>query len=459
MEAPAIAETLPTEILERIFSYSTHEDVVLSIQNVCSRWRQVAQNSCLWEHLEYSPDRSMSWKKIVEILKISPKLQKLIIKQGDDSVLQAITDNCAELRKLELNWDRYLGVNFIEDLREKCQKIEYLHIGNKVLENSRMCKAVGNFTNLKVLIVNGLHARRVPINIKPIAGCMKLEHFEFQAYDFKMKDLHYLLFMRKDTLHTLGVCCCSKSGECVLPAVATCKLKSLTLFDYWECRKNEEKIKYFGHLKTVRALTIEGLCDKTSDRIEKIFENGNMSQLRDLRLYVSRYFDDCITDVVSSNCPLLQTLTLDNCREMSDASLKNFHNFKELNSLTISGMNAVTNAGIFHLQDLHNLNCLGIADCRLSKQGYESMLGLSTLRELRLWRQDLAEFPWNLIPRQMKYLRCLGIYNCRNVDMCAIEKLKRLPALNVSYQEMEDMEDMDMFLKRRFMGSVIFETS
>ncbi|XP_067015804.2 F-box/LRR-repeat protein 2 [Anabrus simplex] len=429
------AEVLPSEVLETIFSYCTHRDLVLSIQNVCSRWRELVQTTRLWKNVVYCPGEDASSEEVVEMLKISPKLQNIIFKvKCDDRVLQAITDNCAELRKLQISGLPDLDLKFIKNLQENCPKVEHMSIPHPVLTDLDKCEVVGRFTNLRVLLLTGSPVTRFLINLKPVADhCKELEQLVFENAKFEINDLNYLLCMRKGTLHTLGVCCCNESGECVLPAVSLCKLKSLSLFNYWHCHRHHKKIEHFGQLKTVRVLKIGNLWGVTSDHIKQIFENENMRQLVELSIRYSRYFGDNVIEVIVRNCPLLRNLTVKSCRKMTDASLKIMCNFKELNYLCIHGNNCVTDTGIFHLRDVQGLNCLRIGWCRrLTKVGLGNIAQLSTLRYLSLEWQNLAEFPWDLILRHMRYLRCLGIYHCRNVDICAIEKLKTdLPYLNV----------------------------
>ncbi|XP_067014906.2 F-box/LRR-repeat protein 2 [Anabrus simplex] len=429
------AEALPSEVLERIFSYCTQKDLVQSIQNVCSRWREVAQSTRLWKRVTYCPSENTSSEQIVKMLKISPKLQNLILKiEHGDAVLHAITENCAELKKLQISELPDLDLNFLKNLQEKCPKVEHLSIPDTVLTDLDKCEVVAKFVNLKVLILTRFREKRGSVYLKPLADhCKELEHLEFQHMKFEMNDLRHFLCMRKGTLHTLGLRCCSESGECVLPVVSTCMLETLSLFSFSVCCRHAEKIKYFRRLKTVRALTIEDLQFTKPDLIKKIFENENMAQLRKLSLYRAYSFNDEVTDVIVTNCPLLQSLTLDLCEMMTDASLKMVTNFKQLSSLTLSTNNKITDAGIFHLQDVKGLNYLRIECCeRVTKLGMNSIVNLSTLRDLKLRRQDLSEFQWDLIPHNMKYLRCLDINSCGE-DIVAIKKMKRqLPGLRVS---------------------------
>ncbi|XP_068086630.1 F-box/LRR-repeat protein 2-like isoform X2 [Anabrus simplex] len=428
----AAVNSLPSEVLETIFAHCTCRDLLQSIQNVCSRWREVAQSTRLWKDVTYCPEYKARSEEVVKMLKISPNLQNITLEDSfDDTVLQAITENCAELRKLEILTLPDLDLNFLKTLQEKCPKVQYLSIPHSVLTDFDKCEVVGKFTNLKVLNLTGDPDTNTSLILKPVADhCKKLEHLEFWTDRFEMNDLRHLLCMRKDTLHTLGVCCCNESGECVLPALSICELKSLSLFNYSDCWRHYEKIEYFGKLKTVRALSITDFnSEDESDDLKEIFENENMAQLAELKLILSTYFDDYVTEVLIKNCPLLKDLSLISCYRMTDASFKMITNFKELNSLTMSDTSFVTETGILHLQSVKYLKCLKISICKV---GLRNIVKLSKLRHLSLEWQDLAEFPWDLVPHHMQNLQCLQIYHCRNVDTCALEKLKTvLPSLKV----------------------------
>ncbi|XP_067013899.2 uncharacterized protein [Anabrus simplex] len=414
-------ESLPNEILEKIFSYCTHKDLVQSIQNVCSWWREVAQSASVWQHFEYCPKHNTSSEQIVEMLKLSPKLQNMVLKNKyDDRILQAITENCAELRKLEIESPADIDLKFIENLQGKCPKVEFLRIPHQFLTD---CGDVGKFTNLKVLLLTGSQMKNLEINLEPLANnCKKLERLEFLSTNFKMNDLRYLLSMRQDTLRTLGISCCNMFGECVLPALSTCDLRSLSLFFYGACERHYNKIDNFERLKTVRVLTIRNFYDDDSDRVKQY---ADVAQLMELRLY-GYHFEDDIIKIIVKKCPVLNHLALISSMKITDASLMIIRKCKELCSLNIFCNNCVSDTGIIHLHHVQSLKYLRIAWCsNLTKQGYVNILKLSSLRALNLELQDLAEFPWDLIPIQMNNLRHLGIYRCNNVDRSAVEELKR----------------------------------
>ncbi|XP_067008319.2 F-box/LRR-repeat protein 2 [Anabrus simplex] len=440
MEATMIsmAETIPDEVLERIFFYCPYEDLVQSVQHVSTRWRQVVQSVHLWKDIVYCPRTEASDKRIVDMLKMSPKLQAVVFRSAhSEEVLQALTENCAELKKLEICGFQCVTKVFLRSLLEKCPKLEDLRIPDSVLSDPEMGEIVGKFKYLKTLHCAINLKTDSYTHLKPIADhCEKLEYFEFRNIRFKVFDLRDLIWMRRELLHTLGVRCCNETGQCVLPIISHCKptaLKSLYLYGYCSCRY-ESKAEHLGRLNSVTALTLEGLRYVHSDDIITIFRKGNLRQLRELHIYASYYYNDSVTDAIIENCPLLQNLTLDFCKQLTNASLLNMHKFKDLKYLTIFQNFEITDTGLLYLQKLKKLKSLSIGGCKCIKHlGLELNASYVGLEILNLRYQDVELFPWRQVPVCMKRLRWVDLNRCVNVDSCALDKLrKQMPHLRVS---------------------------
>ncbi|XP_068086646.1 F-box/LRR-repeat protein fbxl-1 [Anabrus simplex] len=434
----AIDRMLPDEVLETVFSYCTHEDLVKSVQNVSSRWRRISQTNRLWKHIVYSPKKDVSDEQVEGILRISPKLQTVIFEnQHSENVLEALAENCPELKKLVLCDFQLIRINFLKKLQQKCLKLEFLKIPDDVVSDVEMSKILGKFQSVKTLILTALNTTTDDyIHLKPVSEeCRSLQHLEISNIRFVNGDLYNLMCRKKDTLHTLDVHCCNKKGECVLPLLAKAKssaLKSLCLSSLWMCQ-NKERSKQFAQLKTVTSLTLFNLLYVDANQIISIFENKNMEQLEELNIYGSDCYDDNVTDVVIENCPLIHTLTLDNCKRITDRTLKDIHKFKLLKNLTVFMNFNVTRKGLSYLKDIQGLRYLSVGGFRkLRHEGLKEIATLDKLEGLELCLLDLYEFPWNDFVRSMDSLKKLHISRCSVLKSALILLSIDMPHLKVS---------------------------
>jgi hypothetical protein len=120
----ASLDKLPDEILLKIFSYLSTDDLVLSARNVCTRWRAVSEDDEMWFSLTYCPNTNDSREQIIFMLENMPALRQF----------------------------RYIGTsNVIEKLCECCRRVGVLHIACTTLNVTHLQLVMERLTELRDL--------------------------------------------------------------------------------------------------------------------------------------------------------------------------------------------------------------------------------------------------------------------------------------------------------------------
>ncbi|KAJ9586672.1 hypothetical protein L9F63_019710, partial [Diploptera punctata] len=102
----------PDEILLKILSHLTAEELCLVIADVCERWNAVAKDVVLWKNLTYTCDRVSRFTSALKVLERAPNLKSFVIRFREDAVqlLEFLFGKCDGIKRLEIYYC-YLGVS------------------------------------------------------------------------------------------------------------------------------------------------------------------------------------------------------------------------------------------------------------------------------------------------------------------------------------------------------------
>ncbi|XP_068086771.1 F-box/LRR-repeat protein fbxl-1-like [Anabrus simplex] len=354
-----IANMLPAEVLLEIFSYCSLEDVAMSIPYVCSWWRDVSRDTCLWKHFVYRPLRTVTNKEIIDILRLSPQLKAVDFSK------------------------HYIRSDIVDVLIECCPKLERLCVPWDAFCNLNKCKISTALVNLKVLIFTGTELKNSALEYLS-NQFPTLEHLEFSDLYFTKNELVAFLGKMQHQLHTLSFRCSSSDGHCILPYVAACKkIKTLCLHNLCDNLTVNLPLEKLPNLKSVTSLTlhISSLIAIRNYMRDFMFSPN----LVELQLYVCPIFPNDFFSVTARNCPLLRKLTVHGCSTLlQDRSLGSLECFKKLTSLTICNNPYITNEGIKNLGKVSGLTYLDFYECKkLTVQCFTVICGFTNLRVLK----------------------------------------------------------------------------
>ncbi|XP_068085742.1 F-box and leucine-rich repeat protein 13-like [Anabrus simplex] len=432
-------EEFPDEVLEKIFSWCTFQDLVWNIPDVNIRWRMVSTRPKIWENRTFRPRKEDDDEKIISVLKRCPRLQAVNFGERvvAEKVLIALASTCADLVKLRLHSSQSISCEILNELQNKCPKIEYFNISRETLTSAEKMEIIGKFMNLK-----SIHSEwsDCSVNLKPIAdGCPRLQCLEAGYIRVELDDLKYFLSKKKDTLRTL-VLPCSISGEfnkCTIPCLSVCTaLESLGI--HWNC-ENEPKLlaRTLGSLKTLKSLTWQDFDVHSIDDMSHLFGNKNLAHLVRLEFCSFFLYNDAVTKIIVENCPNLQGLHLGVCEEFTDKTMEMLIDLQYLKEIGIYGNDNLTDEGMKCLLRIKQLEYLLLGGCNgLTVLTFCVLTSYTHLKVLKFQCQSLKNLPWHTFSDQLKDLRHIDIYRCKDLNVLALKALKeKMPLVTFSVDE------------------------
>jgi hypothetical protein len=121
-------DSFPDEILLEIFSYCSVEDLVLSIQHVNKRWKEVSQDPKLWKNLVFRPDKGTDDELIRNVVEQAPMLRCLVLSHEIDapSLVDSLCKGCTNIQRLQFSSSQKLATSVLQKLREQFPDLECL---------------------------------------------------------------------------------------------------------------------------------------------------------------------------------------------------------------------------------------------------------------------------------------------------------------------------------------------
>ena len=128
MVPESVIDNFPDEILLEIFSYCSVEDLVLSIQHVNRRWREVSQDPKLWRDLVFRPAKGTDEELIRSVVEQAPMLRYLVLSHEIDAPLltDSLCKGCRDIRKLQFSSTQKVATSVIRKLHRHFPDIECL---------------------------------------------------------------------------------------------------------------------------------------------------------------------------------------------------------------------------------------------------------------------------------------------------------------------------------------------
>ncbi|XP_067015145.1 F-box/LRR-repeat protein 2 [Anabrus simplex] len=387
-------EMFPAEILLKIFSYCSHDDLVRRIPFVCRWWQEVWKHRTLWRCNVYRPN--FDRRRVKNILKLSPQLHAI------------------DLSTCNLN------VSVVETMVQCCQDIQQLCIPIYTFLDYVRSKDTPIFSNIKVLILtqeersgNALKylADNLPsgITLKYLADNLpNLEHLELLSHYCSKADLTYFLERKKHKLRTLALRCLTTDGYCVIPLLLVCtNLNTLSLRNF--CDKVSD-----GHLEGgLQLRNISSLALLYFGSLPEFSYFPNVVELQ-LHYYTVAHGDSFRSFAI--NFPLLRKLSFDRSPSLDDSSLGNLHYFQKLTSVSIVS-NRITDRGMQQLESVPGLTYLDLYNC--SKLTVECLKLICNFRNLQVLKFDLWYLRKTRIDLKVSDIKNRGLhlmfYRCRDV--------------------------------------------
>jgi hypothetical protein len=196
-------DTIPNEILLKIFSYLTVDDLCLSVRDVCIRWRRVSQANQIWKNLCFNPKRSASKEEIASRLKHMPNL-RIFHYYGTCNAIGTLSKYCTRITVLHISKIELHPI-VLKVTMERLTTLRDLGILISLTrEGCELTRIFGQSQTLDSLALYSSGSRSVKEGLlKPIAdGCPNLNNLALKCGDdnYSDKEIYYLLECKKRQL-------------------------------------------------------------------------------------------------------------------------------------------------------------------------------------------------------------------------------------------------------------------
>jgi hypothetical protein len=123
-----VVDNFPDEILLEIFSYCSVQDLVLSVQHVNRRWKDVSHDPKLWKDLVFRPAKGTDEELIRRVVEQAPMLKCLVLSHEIDAplLIESLCKGCRDIRKLQFSSNQKVATSVIEKLHRHFPDIECL---------------------------------------------------------------------------------------------------------------------------------------------------------------------------------------------------------------------------------------------------------------------------------------------------------------------------------------------
>ncbi|XP_069675542.1 F-box and leucine-rich repeat protein 13-like isoform X3 [Periplaneta americana] len=493
---------LPDELLIKIFSHISMEDLTMSVQHVSSHWKHVSQDDALWKDKVFGPGRDMDDEEIARRLKNMPSLKAFCPKRGMNirNIVKILCRYCKDIQHLELRFQTLSSIT-LRNIVETFPNIVNLmfQFPKEPHDQLEIAKLVGQFQNLTTLTLLGINTLAEGILLAIADGCCSLQDLSTGPCVFPESEIRYLFKKRGHQLVSLSLgCYISTLGhellcECTnlkylnyehynddLPATymnhlsRLLKLEELTLsYFYGDQSRNipeifhkqslpnlvklslffcddlgePELIGIFTHCLQILSFYMRGYNDP-GDSFKYIF---NLKQLEHLDICGIHLLDKSV-GYISAGCENLKHLYVGSCSELTDMSAKYIGDgCKHLISLDVACCPKLTDSSVEYVcTGCPKLKFLDISDCPLMTEAMiQSAVKCKTLTVLHTKFNSISGNYFQLIPSNLICLKELDIFGCEKVDFENVLKLQEaMPGLKIVVNHKKnDNEEWEIFLE------------
>ena len=159
----------PDELIVKIFSYLTTQQLCRSASPVCRKWKQITKEPSLWKSIDFNCNPEIESLSLLWVLRKAPLLRKLVLR-GRTNITHAevaiMSEMCPMLTDLDLGFCDNFSCDMIQSLIENCKCLKKINVEgcNKIDHNC----------------------------IKCLSKCKKLSHLNFSHCFLQDESLEYL---------------------------------------------------------------------------------------------------------------------------------------------------------------------------------------------------------------------------------------------------------------------------
>lgn len=353
----SVASLLPDEILLKIFSHLTTEELGKSVIPVCNRWRDVGYDPVLWQHVVLHRDELDRRESVLTLLRRCPSLQSLTIEKSASAsppdvsdIISVVSQICPQLSKLRASHRPTLSTSLLTQLVDNCPDLRIVDLSHFIDPNISINPLfLSPLTFLKKLEYLDIgHTRFISgsLLVHQIAqNCKSLEKLNIAGY--LMEDSTYRILTMKIAARIKSLAISPSINTKTFSFITHCvALEDLFLKVGYHATTCEQQLSSLRSLRNLRVLRLQFVDHKHDREISQLFREPSFASLETIEL--SGYHDDIsdhLLNLISSTMPNLKNLTLNSLIRVTDIGLSRvLQQCRKLERLVLIDMDSI--AGI-----------------------------------------------------------------------------------------------------------------
>jgi hypothetical protein len=312
-------DSLPNEILLKIFTYLDSVDICLRVAEVCERWNYISHDIALWNNLTLLCSKSMKVDYISFLIAKMPLIKSVKLQWRTDVnlIFEQLCYSCKDIRQLELVCCGQMKEICMQLLAHHFPNIEAFSLLKCWIIEPNCFNLICKFSELRKL--NVTHSRYVdgPLLREIADSCCFLQHINIDYVRGLSDDnVMYLLESKKSSLLSLVL-----YGECLTDVTYCCmeNCRMLHTLHLSSCILMTDKgLRSITKLNSLKSFKLRRAKNLSTEGISNFLQSDMASKLECLILSRLRSMNDTAAHFISKNCIHVQYLELVYCPNITD---------------------------------------------------------------------------------------------------------------------------------------------
>lgn len=319
-------QSLPQEILLKIFSFLQPYELWKHVSNVCLQWRRLAYDCSLWHKLALSTwGSNMSGFELCKIiLHVSSSVQQLELHGMQDitpAEMAVVAENCPGLTHLNLGFISSVNRVMINAVLSTCPHLQYLNVEGCRNVNHEIAREIVN-TGLSLTRLNFSHCPLVDESLLLLSQqlpCIKALNIDGISW-ISNRAIQELVQNHSSTLEELELDG-AELTDVATKALAHCQ--NLTSLSISFCELLTDASLYsIQMLPALQKLCLRKGQGFTANGLAMFLSSLNLKSLHHLDLSECASLQDNAVQAVTQQCgSCLKTLNLSWCWDVTDVGL------------------------------------------------------------------------------------------------------------------------------------------
>ncbi|KAI8507598.1 hypothetical protein Bbelb_149780 [Branchiostoma belcheri] len=358
---------LPAELVVRIFSYLTLQELCESAAPVCRAWYRHAHDPLLWQELDLDFNHDVRAVDLCAMIRGAPLLKVLVMRGRNELTITEVSvfvKYCSMLQQLDMGFCKVLDLTMLHIIVDSCPQLELVNVeGCDSIRDS--CLTV--LSRLpKLTVLNLSHCTSVTDD----GVCHLVRH----CPGLTSLNIDGIAWITDNAVQDIAACYPSMrqlylDGDELTNASITAVTDScaqLELLDISFCEgvtdhsvQNIPKLQHLKHLRLKRGVQL------SSAVMLHLFRGEALAGLTYLNLTECTAVNNGVVERISKCCAELRELYLCWCWDITEEGLEHIvNNLSKLHHLDLTGLDKISGACLTHVPStLPHLTYLDLQQC------------------------------------------------------------------------------------------------